>query len=363
MALTLKRTVEIPVYQVYGSLKVATERTDIQEFLEALDKGEIDTQNDPLSRQIARYLFSMDLLAVDGEGWSITETGKGVLESGRFWQKEEGLYKIWVISNDPLIGEHFVHFERVKPEVAEEEAKETGGSLHQLPLQNFINQTYSLKSGGQTVDIQVLGLGVNEEGYFRGNDSANLEWTWYSSTTDESICVLDGELRLSSTRMPIDLHHETKLSQSQVEVLQAVAGAGNLEWHEAAGCIAVGFSEELPPTTKKRFLIPHLTLNVPESPYGRFDEVTLKDIAVVPANETDANQWRDWLVMEEVQKNYIRPKRLDQMVLQINQNAAFKHHELDTLTVEDILERTKADEDSLKSEAFWHLAAPYDLAV
>lgn len=121
MNLDLYRQVTIDIIDVYAVLFVKRKSPDLQDYLcKELSVPEID-----------RYLKSIE---VYDKSRNLTKLGKQLKEKGEIFQSEEGKYRFYLISNDPMLKTKLLYFKRQKPEAGQK-------SLNQNPYKELeINQ-------------------------------------------------------------------------------------------------------------------------------------------------------------------------------------------------------------------------------
>jgi len=95
MKISLERTVTLIRYSILGSLRVREERPDIKTLLEQVERTGI--RND----RLLSYLKKIKLLK---DGTSLSHEGERVRETGTVSSLERGLYSIWYVEEDPLLG-------------------------------------------------------------------------------------------------------------------------------------------------------------------------------------------------------------------------------------------------------------------
>jgi hypothetical protein len=94
-----------------------------------------------------------------------------------------------------------------------------------------------------------------------------------------------------------------------------------------------------------------------------FDTIEFLEIPIMPYNSEDAINWRNWLVEQELNKDYFQYSILENKIEEINKKNGFRAYSEDVkvLSLQELIEMCYKKNGAKQSPAFWHLVAPNDL--
>ena len=326
MKITLNKTVTLNVATVYMKIKKDVNRTDIQEYLNGKRFEE------PINRRINEYLKEIKIY---DSTYQLTSLGRAVEKTGLLPTYEEGKYKIWY-TNDYYFSNIIMYLRRERAN--ENSIVESLGRFQQSG--HFIMQTNEEKYAKFEL----------KETQLNGKQFSNTEdvtATLILETDKPTYCFFSGSLGKDGK---IKLDHSIAVKRD--DVLENVVREILPEWDTDSKRLKVDFNK-LAEVSRNSFSIEnHPCLY--RGFNGKIDSVKL-----MPKDLTNAKKWRDYLLVQEVKKDYLTSEDFDHLVLLTNNREAFSSYKMDVPNVKQFKQSHNTSND--KDVVFWHLNAPMDL--
>ena len=362
MKAVFSRKVVINRYELFVELELAEERKDIQEFLKTMLELEAGTPG-----KVRQHLVDIEIL---DEQYSLTKSGNHLLKTAEFFIREMGVYEITTLTKDALVGGQILSMERMRPHRNGE-----NGQLNNLPMENpgqlnFREQStflvYREKKREQPCvelrKIRVRNFGQNKQvkGYAKGEQSLQLVWQWNEDGEQE--LRFQGKLKAKTeisnvSNLPLQGNYSGGFQGLISELLSLEANTG-LQWNNEWGRMRIPFyraeNDQVKNTFQGDFLV-----KTERFSFGEFDHAKLSDVPVMPSTDLDAEQWRDWLLEQEVRKGFITPKAFEVKQRQLHDLEALRSFPLTLRSAETFLEEKFSPQ--ARSPEFWNLAATVDL--
>ncbi len=356
MKIIMQRRLCITVVQCIAKIEVEEQRKDIQDFLNGLQQGSNQIPELVYNR-ICEYLQKRKLLDTDNQ---LTPEGQEVLKTGNLFQPEEGKYRFWCVLDDPLVQSQLLHFRREKPEKMN--TPRNGSSSPMPELKSLCEQehwTIPLQEQEQEArHIRVQQIGHPESPMAIADidraSSVTLNWQWddleNSTYSFEGMLVIYGKNKSIAQNAypgPIDL------AAIWIRLLEQNQIAWNATYHRAM----INFNKEVTPAEVYRNFLQSQSLHTDSFEYGSFDNAEVQEMPVMPNDEEAAKAWRDWLLTEWLERDYVTSQQFQEKNLEINSHHAFKMFDLQMSNIDQLCSHLC----SFNKQAFWHLVAPIDL--
>jgi hypothetical protein len=328
MKVTLEKKIQLQSAIVYLRFEKEVKRKDIQEYLNGKR-----FENSLIENRIKEYLKN---IKVFDEKYQLTALGNAVKESGMLPTVEEGKYQIWFTNRDSHFGNKIFYFKRVQP------SRESNDEKLNLRFNNE-GHFYLPTENNSFSNLKLIPI----TDYFGQNknhiDSISLGWNW--DNLEKSNYIFDGQLgkgegSIKFKRTPIASKEDLKTLIEEIL----------LDWDKKFERLRAPLNE-ISDQSKLSFEDSRQT-------NWREFQVQFQKIPLMPYNPEDAKKWRNWLLTDSLRKEYLNPSDFESLVIDTNENIAFKPY-LNTLdTPKPELFSSSIKKDTL---AFWHLNAPLDL--
>lgn len=324
MKVTLTKDIELRSAQVYLRFQKKEDRKDIQEYLSG--KKQFDSL---IEIRIKDYLKNIGIF---DENHQLTKYGNNVKESGKMLVSEEGKYQIWFTQNDSFFGSKIFYFKRLQSNAKDE-----------------IRNEISLDKEGHflvpTDENKYTNLNLISEKIF-GNTNNNIDrlhFSWIWKNLESSYYTFSGQL--GKSEKPTNIKCEIIPSDKEIQkIITEILPDWNNEYKRYR--IRFDFVSE---DSRKFFEDKKYT-----SKWNNF-EVQIQNLPLMPYDKEEAKKWRNWLLNEELKKEYFSISDFEATATEINEKEALAAFSLDIPKIKDFVEKT----DSKK--VFWHLNAPMDL--
>ncbi len=325
MKVKLTKTIELSSAQAYLRLQKEEERKDIQEYLNGKKRFELLIEN-----RIKDYLKN---IGVFDEHYQLTNYT--VKETGKMLVSEEGKYQIWFTQNDSFFKTIILYFRRLQPNANKEE-------LEPLNLNFEDTEHLLLPTSDNSFTKIILKNNKNLVGKTdKQKDTLNFSWIW--NDLESSYYVFSGQLwksdrqtNIKSEAIPCNINIQDWITK----ILP--------DWNIQQKRYSIRF-DNLKEESRKTFEDKNFV--------SRWDdfELQIQNLPLMPYDLEEAKKWRNWLLNEELEKDYFSIGDFEAIALEINEKVAFSAYNLDIPIAKDFIEITNS------KKAFWHLQAPMDL--
>ncbi len=324
MKVTLNKNIKLNSAQAYLRFQKEELRQDIQEYLKGEKRFEPFIQN-----RIKDYLKN---IGVFDEQYQLTKLGSAVKESGKMFVSEEGKYQIWFTQNDSFFKTTIFYLRRLQPNAKDE-------IRNQISLDrkgHFLLPTEENK-------YTKLNL-VSDEVFGNTNNSTDqIHFSWIWDNLVKSHYVFSGQLGKSERQTNI----KSEAIPSDKDI-QKIISEILLDWNNEQKRYSIrfeGLSEQMLTTFEDKNYT---------SKWNGF-EIQIQNLPLMPYNNEEAKIWRNWLLNEELKKEYFSKTDFEETAIELNEKEALASFSLDIPKTQDFVEKT----DSKK--VFWHLNASMDL--
>lgn len=321
-----------------------------------------------LGRRVLERCLQLGLLedpSGSGEA-TLSEAGRIAMEQGEVLAPEEGSWRFFVI-NDPLVPAALVDLRRLQPQGVREEraAAKANPRASKDPTPARLRACEAAPPHPSIRNGQLFSLlRIAEQGERGPTGELTLSLTWEAAPS----LRLSGALPAEGARAElIDAEVATPAALRELtydELWRALASYATRrpdsvlkDWRARAGKRVVPASfAALAPAARRAF---RQDLTVPAleiEGLGDFEETTLRDVALVPETERDAQEWLHWLQWEEIH-DYVTPELLEAQAGA--QLARFPHHRPRPARPAELLARARDARDARA----WFLLGPSDLGL
>ncbi|HIE02335.1 MAG TPA: hypothetical protein EYP59_18975 [Thiotrichaceae bacterium] len=380
LKVTLTRRINARRFTFLAKLHVWEERQDIQHVLQAVQDETGYLNNLPIRLQ--NYMEQEGLVKQS----TLTEKGEQVLETGCFPILEQGIYNIWYVQQDSLIGTCPIVMQRIQ---ATDNPNAFMGKLQTLPDELEFNQAMLVieamdkaleNESSPLINIERLKI-QDQQGIPGETRLITLTWHWDDILQNQSETQLEGvvdvplyynnrqdnkraknnSVNYNSVEFDLSQSYDSELTPVLIALLQQTA---NMAWQVAYQRAAITLEQlaqyqENSPQIKTGFMLDELTVeNFDSEQYGHFASAKIEQLPVMPATPADAKSWTQQLLIEDWKKGYQRENDLLDSQRKWYEHPAIHPYALQSRQADEWIPQLSPQQDA---EAFWHIAAPFDL--
>jgi hypothetical protein len=343
---------KLPILELITYLELEKEErhTDIQDYLEKLASGK--SANTIFDTRVQMYLHQISLLEKQADGtYILSKKGQKTRETGLVPRKEAGTYKIWICPDflneaQPNLYK-ILYLERVaNPKPASLSSKNN----IQLCKQHALLDATKISIDPNHTKLELVDTISNTAPL-----NITLVWEWDCSNTDNNLWTTQYSYKNWSTRPSNLVNLSFAETYTPLRPLSKQIGSYLPNWEPQANRNEASF-EKLSPSERINFTTAKQTIQ----PSNSFDRIEAIVVPLMPKNATDCENWRDWLVTNQLEKKYTNNIDFDSLLQHVNNHIAFKYfnQKLNTPKLLDFLPKCRGEK-----RAFWHLAAPFDLSL
>ncbi|MEK8020046.1 MAG: hypothetical protein VSS75_024495, partial [Candidatus Parabeggiatoa sp.] len=312
-----------------------------------------------------------------------TEKGEQVLETGCFPVLEQGIYNIWYVQQDSLIGTCPIVMQRIQ---ATDNPNAFMGKLQTLPDELEFNQAMLVieamdkaLENESSAPINIERLKIQDHQGIPGETRLiTLTWHWDDILQNQSKTQLEGVVdvplynnrkdknrtknnSVNSVQLDLSQSYDSELTPVLIALLQQTAKMAWQVAHQRAAMTLEQLEQyqENCPQIKTGFMLDELTVEHFDSEqYGHFTSGKIEQLPVMPATPADAKSWTQQLLIEDWKKGYQRENDLLDSQHRWYEHPAIHPYVLQARQAYDWIPQLSPQQDA---EAFWHIAAPFDL--
>lgn len=383
----LKRSISVKCFESQATVAVGRQRPEFLAIAQlAADFGRpINAQDihhellrncpEAMVRQVHKRSVDLGLLeSVEQEGYAqLSSAGEQALQVGQVLVPEEGVWRFY-LANDRLLPHRLLHVHRLETDSAHRSRDdnrknaEKPGSQRASSLPDLLKSCKSSTASPSIVDGQLqqirelppLGISVRD---------CTLELSYEWTPNGPPLVKLTGELKgigkKDKQQIDASLPPSMKVADSYEHLWKLLAAFASQvdiaeldQWHEYTGSLILPATlADLSPIERKQFI---RELAIPEwkrGYIGTFNSTVLSAVPLVPASDTDANEWAKWLQWDAIQDD-VTPTHLDQMGDDIR--SQFLYHDPHLATPNELLAKALHGKRDARSH---YLLAPYDLGL
>jgi len=346
MKARLTKNLKVKSVTTYLVIEIEQERKDIQAFLN--DKK---FKDDDINQRVYEYLRSIRVL---DENNLPTQKGEKIKKTGKIPVKQEGKYRVWFIE-DNFLGKKILHFKRIEPKkennLSKLEISFDKENHYYLPL----DETNNEKQPEEFFIFNVLNGNENKP-YEEYNNSIDITLTWMWEEFEKSYLIFTGNLvsyqaeqkngnQFYQKLKPVEIPYKYDLEKCIQEILT--------DWDYKFKKYKIRF-EELKDDNEKKHFEKNITI---QNGWKNFD-IQFEKVPLMPYDNENAEKWRNWLVTQELEKNYFNRNDFSELVKEINQKPALEPFHLSSIKPFEFLKIIGKSENP---KPYWHLMATLDL--
>lgn len=343
MKITFATKLKLNVYCGYFVFSKYCLREDIQKFLNGQH-----SHDDILNNRINDYLKD---IGIYDESFKLTSNGRDVKETGKMMVQEEGVYRVFFVLDDPLLSNRVLYFRRLHPKTSMDyrspsnipfpiqSSKEEKHFLLQNKKFDFI---YLMRCSPPFIEYEPVEIGFDWTIFVDLDDVENSESHGnFSGKIDEEIIDVDN----------LDIG----INLSILNLIQEIIPT----WNNTLKKWKVKFQNddiELSSNEKESFN------KIKQKIDWKNYQVKLENVPLMPIDKDEAVQWRNWLVNQRLDNDYVTHEQFQNIFTEIHKNDGLSSY---TLRIPDTYPYTQQilrnANQSKQSRAYWHTIAPYDL--
>lgn len=383
----LKRSISVKCFESQATVAVGRQRPEFLAIAQlAADCGRaINVQDihhellrncpEAMVRQVLKRSLDLGLLeSVEQEGYAqLSNAGEQALQVGQVLVPEEGVWRFY-LTNDRLLPHSLLHAHRLETGSAHKSRNdnrkyaEKAGSQRASSLPDLLKACKRNTAAPSIVDGQLqqirelpsLGISVRD---------CALELSYEWTPNGPPLVKLTGELKgigkKDKQQIDASLLPSIKVADSYEQLWKLLAAFASQvditeldQWHDYTGHLVLPATlAELSPIERKQFT---RELAIPEwkrGYLGTFNPTVLSVVPLVPASDTDANEWAKWLQWDAIQDD-VTPVHLDHMGNDIR--SQFPYHDPHLATPNELLAKALHGKRDARSH---YLLASYDLGL
>ncbi|MBL4796924.1 MAG: hypothetical protein JKY50_05895 [Oleispira sp.] len=365
LALQLTRNIKIQRFPIIAKVTFKRERPDLVSLLKSMENNAVS-----MPARLKAYLKNEKLW--DAETSSLTDKGQAVKSSGLYSATERGLYHIWYINNDPLLGTRPILIQR-DTAFFEPNTKgwlkgvDAARSDYRVDVERqvvMVEEIYDGRKNSQNKKTLSL-VSIIPEVICSSEKSATLELNW-SLGQSSSIFVLKGQLDLLDFSQKKTSHRPVTIDMSIEEcadkfhlIMDNITERLEGRWDNADSRMAIDLEHiQQYPSATENFRIGRHNLKYLQTNCGEFDSVETRHIPIKPTEQLDAEQWHNQWLENFYNKSYQISKAARQQQAQWIDNPALNKFELPLKSGANLFDSLNSGHHS---KAFWHAAAMSDL--
>jgi len=362
MEIKLIKSIDVNVYDLIADLYIDQEAPEYKKILEIGLKEDINEKsirkffetsysdkilNSILGRVIEHFIEE-DLIESNGK---LTKKGRRIIESDYLPKYEKGRYRFWCI-NDDLIGQMIIRYSRIE--------EEHTNVLYKFPLDELEGKYH--RDLTRDHEFFLKKINTNQRGDILYQEKASfaskVNLTWLinkNSTSINSVWIINGYLKGVSNIEYTESYQGTLSIKDIIESLFQ----DNYEYdYELEGVIL-----EFKKVSKDSILSFQTNLhfqNIAVLNYGKFEELVIKDIPIIPKNLDSAKSWLLKIIEIESKSDYLTQKDINLIIDNFKNRKEMKNFQILSVSSSEVLNYLKSNN---LIEEYWHVQAPLDLEI
>lgn len=385
----LKRVINMMCFEAQATVAVGRERPEflaVAQLAADLDRP-INGQDilnellgncpEVMGRQVLKRCVDLGLLESleQGNYARLSSAGQQALAAGQVLVPEEGVWRFYVV-DDPLISQRLLHAQRLETDRAQQTRKDnrkeadkpeaSRSSASSMPslLKACLSDPAAISvADGLLLQVKAL----PQQGVKAPGSTLELTLEWAPQAQPQ--IKLTGELpsigKKAGQRIDATLPPARDIAPSYEHLWKTLASSSTSidmktldHWHEHTGELILPTTfAELDAVARKVFKRDVTVPALQWDHFGIFQPTELNAVPLVPASDTDARAWAQWLQWESIQ-DYATPAQLIEMAEE--QRKLFPYHRPRLATPDELLARALDGERDHRST---FLLAPYDLGL
>ena len=355
--ITLKRRVKVEKYR--GVLDIGRQN-EKQSYLAVLKLAEENEGRITAQAIIEQFFKDRPLLLgerlilrciyqglFDDKGY-ITEEGKLALMENMVYVKERGAYDFWV-TKDPLVPQKIIDLSSVYID-------DNRGSKNLLTLPDWIKNYEGVKISLFSHNNEIIKIYNFEEKIQKMKNDMSITINYIihpPENQEKSKLFLSGDINAQFTEMqpyPYDY------------IWYLLLGENQHRWDKSSESYKCHFNEVSDYShgiflMEKKFIEPKI------DKLGSFNDIVIKNIAIKPINNEEANIWANWILEKKI-TDYLSNYDFEAVCNKIKSLKEFEDYAISfdsqNIFAKRFLKKSKDNEIEVLP-GFWYLQAPLDL--
>ncbi|MFJ2320584.1 hypothetical protein [Pseudomonas sp. NPDC087817] len=280
------------------------------------------------------------------KAYGLTDLGHEALQRKEVFVPEYGSWRLWA-SNDPLLDCPILLIEpNNEPQAKQEARSDSPPTIEKIPswLQKALGKT--ITPHGNKVALRIDHLEKNLQPQ---DTQATLRSTWNVDTARLDLKGKLGDNLFDAPCMPPEM--------TAHQVWQGLLESSGLldDWDDETRALKKSFAASSP--AERNSLRADLQLFAPQlQRFGRFDDVRVSQVALMPASLEDARHWAQWRLVERINSYASSPKFA---AWAEDAYAPFHKFDLSMPMRKDLAEHTWQQRETSRAIT-WHLVAAED---
>ncbi len=362
LEIKLIKRIDVNVYDLIADLYVDQEAPEYKKILEIGLKEDINEKSirkffessysdkilSSILGRVIEHFIEEDIIESNGK---LTKKGRKLIDGGYLPKYEKGKYRFWCIK-DELIGQKIIRYSRIEEEYAK--------VLSNFPLYELEGKYH--RDLTRDHEFFLKRINTNQGGEIRYQEKASfaskLNLTWIinkNSTNLDSDWNINGNLKRVTNIEYTESYEETLSIKDIIESIFQ----DNYEYDSKLEGVILEFKQ----ISKDSILSFQMNLhfqNIAVLNYGKFEELLIKGIPIIPKNLETAKSWLLKIIEIESKLDYLTQRDIKLIIDNFKNRKEMKDFQ-DLLVVNsEVLEYLKSNN---LMEEFWHIQAPIDLEI
>lgn len=312
----LTRRVVAQGWRAVGQIATAVRRKELEPvLLRAREAGGTDAEDvarhllfaqsrKTVAERLLRIGAALGLLEEHRREYALTESGERAIAAGKVFVPEHGAWTVWA-SDDPLLPSPVLHIEAADEPDAVAESRNGKERRSFEPLPDWIRGIEGAEivppATGDGIAIRIDGLEKEAEAV---EVDASLHLIWN---------VRERRLRLHGTRVGHKVDFEVEAHEAVPDriwdALLDCEGLSN-DWDRRRCVLRTPFGQTT--ERERESMLRDVEFHEPIVPgYGKFDPLTVPDVAITARSREDAQQWSLWRLNTRI-RDYATVQRYDE---------------------------------------------------
>ncbi len=362
MEIKLIRSIDVNVYDLLADLYIDQKAPEYKKILETGLKEEINEKsirkffessypdkllNNILGRVIEHFIEE-DLIESNGK---LTKKGRKIIDGGYLPKYEKGRYRFWC-TKDELIGQRIIRYSRIE--------KDHTNVLYNFPLDELEGKYHRDLTRDHEFFLKKINTNRSGEILYQEKASfaskVNLTWLINKNSTN-----LDSEWNINGNLKRVTNIEYTKSYEENLSIKDIIESIfqDNYEYDSELEGVILEFKQ----VSKDSILSFQTNLhfqNIAVLNYGKFEELLIKDIPIIPKNLDSAKSWLLKIIELESKLRYLTQKDINLIIDNFKNRNEMKNFQDLSVSSSELLIYLKSNN---LIEEYWHVQAPLDLEI
>lgn len=333
MKIKCSKSVNLISFRSIIELEKLCNREDIAIFL----RDRLDSRESIDMKVKENFLIPLGLI---DKNHALTSKGKDCIETTNVWMKERGEYTFIEIDDDVF---------RFIVDVTPESNRNIRSEQCQRELKK--QEIVSIKDTNKIYKI----FKDAPISYERKNISSRIKINYEVDLAGNSKIYIE-DINFNMNNKTVDIKLDTS-SINHNSILKSLEQNGKFHWNEDLEALEITF-DFAKQNNEDDYCFEEIIFNKDsfEANNFNFDEISLKNIKVMPNNQIEAEKWYFNKISNFLKNDYIKISDFNKKNDEEFNSEFLKYHNIQKLEISEVLEKLK-----YKNE-YWNLRAPLDLS-